>query len=83
MPRRGEVTLPNLVAWRIERGYTQTELAEHAKVTRATVSRAESGEAVTVHTLHALAKALGLTVQQLMNSSPADQAPPGKLQGAA
>lgn len=81
MPNREELKLPHLFAWRVERGLTQTALADKASVTRGTVARAEAGDSMSVKTVHALAKALDITPHQLLKTTPADDL--GKLAGAA
>ena len=57
--------LPRLADFRIERGWTQRELAERAGVSISLVKRADGGSAVRPSTALKLAKALGVTVEQL------------------
>lgn len=58
-------TLPHLAAWRKYVALTQNELAQRADVSRATITRAERGEPVSLPNVRAIAKALDITVQQL------------------
>jgi transcriptional regulator with XRE-family HTH domain len=48
---------------RNHQGFTQTELAERAGVSRPTVARVESGDDVSTATLEKVAAALGLKVE--------------------
>jgi transcriptional regulator with XRE-family HTH domain len=66
----GELTLPNLFNWRVVKNLNREQLAAKANITRQTVSRAEQGEEVTVSTAHALAKGLGITIQELLTVDP-------------
>lgn len=50
-------------AARLERGWSQSELAEEAGVSRPTVSRIELGEEPSMRTARRLAAALGLTLE--------------------
>lgn len=50
-------------AARLERGWSQSELAEHAGVSRPTVSRVELGDDPSMRTARKLTAALGLAVQ--------------------
>lgn len=47
---------------RSSRGWSQTELAEHAGVSRPTIARIEAGRDVTTSTLAKVAGALGLKI---------------------
>jgi transcriptional regulator with XRE-family HTH domain len=80
MATRSDIVIRDLRAWRIDRGMTQAQLAQLAGIGRATVARAETGEGVGVRTPAKIAKALGITVQELLHTTPGDQA---KLEGAA
>ncbi|HEV8194041.1 MAG TPA: helix-turn-helix transcriptional regulator [Ktedonobacterales bacterium] len=64
------VTLPHLRAWRIAQTISQTELAEKAHVSRATITRAERGEIVSFANVRAIAAALDVTVKQLQTEAP-------------
>jgi transcriptional regulator with XRE-family HTH domain len=70
MVRPSEANVPYLRGWRANRGMTQGELAEAAQVARGTIVRAESGAPVNVRTLARLARALGLTVNELRTVDP-------------
>ncbi len=70
MVRQSEQAVPFLRGWRADRGMTQEELAQKAQVARGTIIRAENGAAVNVRTLSRLAKALGLTVNELRTVDP-------------
>ena len=55
-------------AWRVYRGWTGTELADKAKLTRTTVSQIETGKRKgTVAAHKAIAKALGTSVTSLID----------------
>lgn len=45
------------------RGWSQSELAERAAVSRPTIARIEAGQQVRVSTLNAVAQALGMRVE--------------------
>ncbi len=66
------VAIPHLKAWRIARTISQTELAEQAHVSRATITRAERGAIVSFPNVRTLAKVLGLTVAQMQREPSAD-----------
>ncbi|MBV8942596.1 MAG: helix-turn-helix transcriptional regulator [Solirubrobacterales bacterium] len=70
MPAPTSVALPSLVHWRVQRGFTQAELAELIGVRRATVARIESGKPALVKTARAIAEALGVEVADLQRQSP-------------
>jgi transcriptional regulator with XRE-family HTH domain len=80
MAVKSDITIQDLRAWRIDRGLTQAQLAKLAGVGRATIARAESSEGVSVTTPAKIAKALGITVQELLHNTPGDQS---KVLGAA
>jgi len=67
------VAIPHLKAWRIAHTLSQTELAEQAHVSRATITRAERGEIVSFPNVRAIAKVLDLTVAQMQREPPADR----------
>lgn len=50
-------------AARVERGWSQTDLAEHAGVSRPSVARIEGGEDVSTATLEKVAEALELSIE--------------------
>jgi transcriptional regulator with XRE-family HTH domain len=76
--RRG-LSVPRLEAWRLEHALTQRELAEHADVSRGTVVRAEAGEPISLPNVRKLAKALGISVRDLLHKDPGES----KARGAA
>lgn len=51
------------------RGLDQMELAALARISQSTVSRAENGGGMTLGTALALAKALGITVEELLDGA--------------
>lgn len=60
-----------LIAWRVHRGFSQAELAEAAGLTRAYVSRVESGRAdPSLSVLMKLASALKVSVGTLLEELP-------------
>lgn len=63
--RKLGVSLPALQAWRQKRLKTQTELAEAAGVSRATVANAERGTRIALDSAEKLARALDTTVEEL------------------
>jgi transcriptional regulator with XRE-family HTH domain len=67
--------LPYLRAWRIHRALGQAELAEAAGTSRGTIVRAESGGVVSFANMRALAKALTVTVEQLVSEAPEGEGP--------
>jgi transcriptional regulator with XRE-family HTH domain len=64
------ITLPYLRAWRLSRDLTQAKLATAAHVSEPTVVRAERGELVGMLTATRLARALGVSVEQLQTEKP-------------
>lgn len=64
------IVLPHARAWRERLWLTQGELAKAAGVKPGTVWRAEHGDAVSVRTVRELAKALGITPEQLRDVAP-------------
>ena len=59
------------MAWRQSRGLSQAQLAEKSGVTRAYLSRLESGQAdPSLSTLRRLAAALGISVGPLLDEAP-------------
>lgn len=57
----------NIIKKRIERGWSQSELAKRMSTTQSVVSRIESGDAnMTVKTLASVAEALGTDVSELV-----------------
>lgn len=53
---------------RLEKGYTQEDLAREADVTVAVISRAENGKSISRNTLRRLSKALGVSPEVLLSS---------------
>ena len=64
------VVLPSLHYWRIQRGFTQQQLAELIAVRRTTIWRIETGGPCFMRNAHLLAKALGVRVADLMSQPP-------------
>jgi transcriptional regulator with XRE-family HTH domain len=64
------IHVPHLRAWRVKALMTQTALAKAAGVAAQTVTRAESGDRVSVLTAERLARALGISVRQLRAEEP-------------
>lgn len=62
--------VPSLRYWRLERHWTQKELAEHASVAESTVAHGEQGYALSLLTAKKLADALGCTIKQLQAEEP-------------
>jgi transcriptional regulator with XRE-family HTH domain len=62
--------VPSLRYWRLERHWTQRELAEHAGVAESTVAHGEQGYALSLLTVKKLADALSVTARQLRESEP-------------
>ena len=60
----------SLRTWRLERHWTQRELAQHASVAESTVAHGEQGYALSLLTVKKLADALGVTVRQLRETPP-------------
>lgn len=72
-----------VLAWRLERGLTQLELARAARMPRSNLSAVERGEReVTLRTLRALALALGVRPGVLADGEP-PASPGGALTRAA
>lgn len=64
------VKAPSLRHWRLDRGYTQPELAERAGTTRNTVTRLEAGRDTRPNMVRKLAEALGVRPRDLMREPP-------------
>jgi transcriptional regulator with XRE-family HTH domain len=64
------VRLPSLRAWRLQRELRQVDLATTAGVSKPVVERAERGQPVRALSAAKLARALGVTVQQLESEAP-------------
>ncbi len=63
--------LPNLVLWRVWKGYSQRELARQAHVARATIAHLETAQGrANFVTVGKLAQALELTREQLLHEIP-------------
>ncbi|AWB95361.1 transcriptional regulator [Agromyces badenianii] len=60
----------SIQASRLERGWSQTELAMRAGVSRPTISRVELGEEASTRTLHRLVEVLNLVLDVRKNDSP-------------
>lgn len=59
--------LPHLKAWRVKKLIGQSELADRARLARATVTRAERGdEVVSFANIRKLAEALGISPDELL-----------------
>ena len=68
---RDTATIPYLKAWRLSRLMNHKELAEAAKVTEQTIYRLErTGQQANMLTVHKLAKALGVSYEQLLSEEP-------------
>ncbi len=62
---------PQLAAWRLARNLTQAQLAQKAHVSRPNLSAIEQGKRdITLGTLDALARALGVTPGKLLDEQP-------------
>jgi len=70
MPRPTLVKLPSLVYWRLQRGLTQSDLAERAGSTRGNISRIETGGETRPTMMRKLAETLGVTPGDLMHPPP-------------
>lgn len=64
------IVAPHLKAWRRKKLLKQWELAEKAGVARATIVRGERGGTLSLDNLRKLADALGITPEQLRDTSP-------------
>lgn len=64
------VRTPYLREWRKYRLLTQSELADVAEVGRTTIARGEAGEPINIASVRKLAKALGITAERLVRTSP-------------
>jgi transcriptional regulator with XRE-family HTH domain len=64
------IHVPHLRAWRVKALLTQAALAKQAGVAAQTITRAESGDRVSVLTAERLARALGVTMRQLREQAP-------------
>jgi transcriptional regulator with XRE-family HTH domain len=64
------IHLPYLREWRVKALLTQSALAKRAGVAAQTVTRAESGDRVSLLTAERLARALGVSVRQLQEEAP-------------
>lgn len=66
---RVDVPMDTLRSLRIQRGWTQLDLAYHSGVTPSTVSRLENGwQAPNLHTCQLLADALGVPLEKLVGN---------------
>jgi transcriptional regulator with XRE-family HTH domain len=65
MARADSVILPSLAYWRIQRGFTQEQLASRVAVLQPTVARLEAGHPALVRTARLLAKALNVEISEL------------------
>lgn len=70
VPRPTLVRLPGLLHWRIQRGYSQPQLAALATTTRVTIGRLENGGETRLSTASRLAAALQVDLAQLMEERP-------------
>ena len=62
--------LPSLVYWRLQRGFTQGQLAKRIGMNLNTVQRVEAGYPARVRTARLLAKALSVQVADLQRQPP-------------
>jgi transcriptional regulator with XRE-family HTH domain len=68
---RTRVPLPHLRAWRLARLLSQDEVADMTGIAKSTLSKLENGQsAANLVTVGKLAKAFGLTRQQLAYTEP-------------
>lgn len=68
---RATTTVPHLRAWRIHRLMSHKELAQAARVSEQTIYRLEhTAERANDLTAHKLARALGVSYEQLLNEDP-------------
>lgn len=63
------IAVPGLRVLRRRAALKQTELAQRAGIGRSTVIRAEAGENVSLDNARSLATALGVTIEDLQESS--------------
>lgn len=70
--KKTSATLPHLVDWRADRGMTQQALADAAGVGISSVKKAEGGGPLRPLTVAKLAKALGVSVDELRGRRPGD-----------
>ena len=73
MPEEQRTQVSNLRAWRLYTLLKQVELAEKAGVGEQTVIRLEKGGRATELTIHKLARALGISVRQLLEEQPPEK----------
>ena len=64
------VVLPSLVYWRVQRGFTQEQLAERLGMHRNTVWAIEAGHPAFMRTARLLAKTLRVQVADLQRQPP-------------
>ena len=64
------ITVPYLSAWRATRGHSQVELATRADLSISTVARSEQGGKVSLPNAVKLARALGVSVNDLQRTDP-------------
>jgi transcriptional regulator with XRE-family HTH domain len=69
---KSHARVPSLRYWRIEKHWTQRELAQTAGVAESTVAHGEQEYALSLLTTKKLADALGVTVAQLRAEEPAE-----------
>jgi transcriptional regulator with XRE-family HTH domain len=83
MPAERGIPVPYLRAWRLRATLKQEELADRADVSRPTIQRGERGETLSIDNIRKLAKALGITVEQLRFEEPEDLNPKSEPAEAA
>jgi transcriptional regulator with XRE-family HTH domain len=76
MAEQRGVLMPNLRAWRRDRGLTQGELAQVSGVAISTITRAENEQPVSLRNARKLAAALKLEYRQLLHEEPDVKADP-------
>lgn len=74
MRSQSEQAVPYLKAWRLKRLMTQLQLAVKADVGQQTVIRIEKGAKASELTIHKLARALDITVKELLEQDPEKEA---------
>lgn len=75
------IAVPYLASWRGKRLFSQLELAEKAGLSTRTVSRTESGYNADFTTIKAIAAALGISAEELVEVNPLATIPTATMTG--